>query len=677
MGRERIQSGLSSHSKPAESASLLLLTLALAGVCVASPQNSSQQERLKGLTLEQLGNIEVTTVSKTPVSASRTPAAVYVITQEDIRRSGATSLPDALRLAPGVEVARIDGVKWAIGIRGFQSRLSRNLLVLIDGRTVYSPLFHGVYWEVQETLMEDIERIEVIRGPGGTIWGANAVNGVINVITKDSRETKGALLSLKGGNVDQAALDAREGGGKGSFNYRIYAKAFVRGPEFHSDYRQFDDFRRAQGGFRADWKADAKNDLTVQGDIYDGRDGESAQLTRTSPPSSYILDQNGKLSGGNLMAHWTRDLGKGSELQIQTYYDRVRRLQPNQRESRDTFDVDFVHRWALGDRQTLTWGAGIRFSVGDIPPVVPTLIFNPTHRTDQLGSAFIQHETQLIPDKLSLTVGTKLLHSSYTSLTAEPSARILWTPSSARTVWAGVTRAVRTPSDVEDTLTVTTLQSASPPVFNRSAGDRVFTSETMVGYEAGYRQLIHPQISIDLTAFYNRYDHLLSAEPQPSYTDTSIGATIFPFVNRNGVFGTTKGFELATNWKPRTWWRIQTSYAWLDMNMKAKPDSLDRTTVATLQGSSPAHQVVIQSYIDLPGHFEFTQLFRNVTGLPAQHVAAYRTADLRISWRKWSAWELGITGRNLLQPHHAEFGGDPGPLVGIRRSIAADITWRR
>ena len=677
MGTERTQFRHPWQSAAIRSALVPCALFALSAPGLASPQNPSQQERLKGLTLEQLGNIEVTTVSKAPVSASRTPAAVYVITQEDIRRSGATNLPEALRLAPGVEVARIDGVKWAIGIRGFQSRLSRNLLVLIDGRTVYSPLFHGVYWEVQETLMEDIDRIEVIRGPGGTIWGANAVNGVINVITKDSRETKGTLLSVKGGTVDQAALDIREGGGKGSLNYRIYAKAFVRGPEFHSDHRQFDDFRRAQGGFRTDWKADSKNDLTIQGDIYDGRDGESAQLTRTAPPSSYVLDQNGKLSGGNVMVHWTRDLGKGSELQVQTYYDRVRRLQPNQRESRDTFDVDFVHRWALGERQNITWGAGIRFSVGEIPPVVPTLVFNPTHRTDQLASGFVQYETQLVPDKLSFTLGTKILHSSYTSLTAEPSARILWTPSPARTVWGGITRAVRTPSDVEDTLTVTTLQSASPPVFNRSTGDKVFTSETMLGYEAGYRQLIHPQLSIDLTAFYNRYDHLLSSEPQQSYTDTSIGAAIFPFVNRNGVFGTTKGLELAVNWKPRTWWRIQGSYAWLDMNMKTRPDSLDRTTVATLQGSSPAHQVVVQSYIDLPGHFELTQLFRNVTGLPAQHVTAYRTADLRVSWRKWSALELGITGRNLLQPHHAEFDGDPGPLVGIRRSIAADITWRR
>ena len=401
MGTEQTQFRHPSQFAAIRSALVPFALFALTAPCLAAPQNPSQQERLKGLTLEQLGNIEVTTVSKVPVSASRTPAAVYVITQEDIRRSGATSLPEALRLAPGVEVARIDGVKWAIGIRGFQSRLSRNLLVLIDGRTVYSPLFHGVYWEVQETLMEDIERIEVIRGPGGTIWGANAVNGVINVITKDSRETKGTLLSAKAGTVDQAALDAREGGGTGNFNYRIYAKAFVRGPEFHSDHRQFDDFRRAQGGFRADWKADSKNDLTIQGDIYDGRDGESAQLTRISPPSSYVLDQNGKLSGGNLMAHWTRDLGKGSEIQVQTYYDRVRRLQPNQRESRDTFDVDFVHRWALGDRQNITWGAGIRFSVGDIPPVVPTQVFSPAHRTDQLASGFVQQETKLVPDKLS------------------------------------------------------------------------------------------------------------------------------------------------------------------------------------------------------------------------------------------------------------------------------------
>ncbi len=654
------------------------LGLVLLAAAAARAQDPGQQERLKGLTLEQLGQIEVTTVSKSPVAVSRTPAAIYVITQDDIHRSGAASLPEALRLAPGVEVARIDGVKWAIGIRGFQSRLSRNVLVLIDGRTVYSPLFHGVYWEVQETLMEDIERIEVIRGPGGTIWGANAVNGVINIITKRARDTKGTLVSAGAGSVEQATVDLRHGGGNGTgFDYRVYGKAFERGPEFHRDNRNFDDFRRAQAGFKTEWVVNPRDTLTVQGDIYDGRDGESYQLTRLSPPSTYIVDRNGRLSGGNVLALWKRDLGSGSDLQIQTYYDRVNREQPNQKELRDTFDVDLVHHLALSDRHSLIWGLGARISLGRIPPVVPTITFEPTHRTDHLFTGFIQDEIQIAKNKLSLTLGSKILQSSYTGLDGQPSARLLWTPSTRQTLWGGVTRAVRTPSDIEDTLTTTSLRSSNPVAFTRTTGDRIFTSETMLGYEIGYRQLVRPDLSLDLVGYYNRYNHLLSLEPQASYFDPTANGTIYPQVNRNGVYGTTAGLELAANWKPRRWWRIEGSYAWLNMDMHKRADSMDTTTVASLKGSSPGHQVVVQSYIGLPGHLEFTQIFRSISGLPAQQVTGYRTADVRLSWQKFSHLEFGITGRNLLQPHHAEFSGDPGPLVGIRRSVSADITWRK
>jgi len=644
----------------------------------AQQPDPNQQAHLKGLTLAELGNIEVTTVSKSPVAVSRTAAAIYVITQEDIRRSGASSLPDALRLAPGVEVARIDGVKWAIGIRGFESRLSRDVLVLIDGRTVYSPLFHGVYWEVQDTLMEDIERIEVIRGPGGTIWGANAVNGVINIITRSAHDTQGGLVSAGGGNVDQAALGVRYGGTAGrAFQYRLYGKALTRAPEYHSDQRPFDDFRRAQGGGRADWTINSRDSLTVQGDFYDGRDGESALITVTSPPSSYILDQNGQLAGGNFLARWKRDLGAGSDLQIQTYYDRVSRQQPNQAEFRNTFDFDLTHHWKLSDRQVLIWGVGARISAGEIPQVVPTVVFDPTRRTDQLYSGFVQDEVEIARNRLSVTFGTKILRSSYTGLDMEPGARLLYTPSPTTTLWTGITRAVRTPSDIEDTLTTTALRTENPPSFTRTTGDRVFTAETMIGYEAGYRQLVKPALSLDLSLFFNRYDHLLSLEPGTPYFDTATAATIFPAVNRNGVFGSTGGLEIAANYKPRSWWRVQGSYAWLNMEMHTRPTSADTTTVASLQGSSPAHQILVQSYINLPGHLEFNQFFRSVSSLPAQHVDGYRTADLRMAWTRVPGLEFSITGHNLLQGHHAEFGGDPGPLVQIRRSVFLGVTWRQ
>ena len=648
---------------------------------LAAAQTTNDQTRdLKGLSLEQLGSIEVTTVAKQPVSIAKTPAAIYVITQEDIRRSGVTSIPEALRLAPGVEVARIDGVKWAIGIRGFESRLSRDVLVLIDGRSVYSPLFHGVYWEVQDTLLEDIDRIEVIRGPGGTIWGANAVNGVINIITRNSKETKGALVSAGGGSYDQGALNARYGGEAGkNFNYRVYAKAVDVGPEYHYDGRSFDDWRRIQAGFRADWDASARDTVTLQGDFYDGVAGEAVRIASLTPPGARIAYNYADLAGGNVLGRWERKYSATSSIQVQAYFDRVDRNQINQAEYRDTFDVDFTHRFALWAGQEFTWGFEARLSEGWVPQVVPTYFFNPSKRTDHLYTGFLQDEIPLVPNQLSLTAGVKILHSAFTGFDAEPSGRLLWTPNHRQSVWGAVTRAVRTPSDIEDLLTNVTLASTSPLEFNRTVGNGSFTSETLLGFEAGYRQLLHPKLSMDFAGYYNNYHHLLSLEPGTPYSETTDGETylVHPFVNGNGLTGSTRGFEIVANWKPYSRWRVEASYAFLDMALKTAPASKDTITVASNQGSSPQHQVGFQSYLDLSKKVEFSQVFRYISGVPAQQVSGYATMDARLSWRLHPQVELSIAGQNLFQPRHFEFGGDPGPLVGIRRAVFASVTWRK
>lgn len=648
--------------------------------CAAQQPDPALQNSLKGLSLEQLGNIEVTSVSKSPVTVARTPAAVYVITQQDIRRAGVTSLPEALRLAPGVEVSQIDGVKWAVGIRGFESRLSRAVLVLIDGRSVYNPLFRGVYWEVQDTLLDDIDRIEVIRGPGGTIWGPDAVNGVINIITKSSRDTRGALVSAGGGSVAQGFLNQRYGGGNDTnFSYRLYAKASTMAPEYHFDNQQFDDQRRIQGGFRMDWDPTGHDSVTLQGDIYNGAAGESTRETSLSAPYSTVVNNNADLSGGNMLARWKHILSGGSDIQIQIYYDRVNRIQATQGEHRDTYDFDLVHHLALGKRQDVIWGFGGRVSPAFLPTIVPTYFFNPNHRTDQLYSAFAQDEFSLIPDKLSLTVGAKFFHSSFSGFNVEPSTRLLWTPTEHQTFWAAVTRAVRTPSDNEDTLQNTALRSTSPLAFNVITGDGVFISESDISYEAGYRQLIIPGFSVDLAMFYSAYDHLQSLEPGTPYTASFNGTpyTVYPFVNRNGLKGTTKGFELAPSWKPTTWWRLQGSYSFLDMGLRNNATSIDANTVASLDGSSPRHQVSGQSFLDLPGHMEFSQIFRHVSLLTTQRVPSYETVDVRFAWHASSHLEFAVTGQNLLEPHHVEFGGDPTGLVGIKRSVYATITWKK
>jgi iron complex outermembrane receptor protein len=658
--------------------------LLLAGLVEGSWAGPLQEDqktggRLTQVSLEQLGNIEVTTASKEPVKATRTPAAIYVITQEDIRRSGATSIPEVLRLAPGVEVARIDSDTWSLGVRGFESSLSRSVLVLIDGRTVYTPLFAGVFWQVQDTLLEDIDRIEVIRGPGGTIWGANAVNAVINVITKNAKDTHGTLVSAGGGNFDQGFVDFRYGAGNGkNFNYRVYGKAFTRSPEFHPDRSQFDDWRMGQSGFRADWDLHSRDTLTLQGDLYNGDAGQSVRIATYTPPFMTNVEQNAELAGGNLLGRWKRVLGTGSDLQLQAYYDRTNRKQANFAETRDTFDLDFIHHLTLPRRQDFLWGLGARLSSGNVTQVVPTVVFTPNHHTDKLYSAFVQDEIPIVGNQLSLTIGSKFLHNNYSGFEAQPSARLLWAPSPQQTVWAAVTRAVRTPSRVEEDLQLTGLLIPNPLTFLRITEDRKFSSEQLVGYEAGYRSLVKPKFYLDIATFYNNYDHLLSVEPGVPFSETSPPPPhlVVPSFIRNGLLGTTSGLEIAPDWTPTRWWRLRGSYSYLHIDLKRRTGSLDSSTASSTEGSSPHHRVVIQSFLDLPENLEFDQTYRYVSALPAQRVRGYGTMDVRLSWRSPRYLDLSLVGQNLFQPHHAEFGGDPGSLVGIKRGAYVKITWQ-
>jgi iron complex outermembrane receptor protein len=409
-------------------AAVLWLGLLFLPVHVLRADPPQTPSALKSLSLEELSQIEVTTPSKEPVKAFDTPAAIYVITGEDIRRSGATSIPEALRLAPGVEVARIDGSQWSIGIRGFGSNLTRSVLVLIDGRTVYTPLFAGTNWDVQNTMMEDIDRIEVIRGPGGTIWGPNAVNGVINIITKNSQDTQGMTANAGGGNQEQGFADFRYGGGNGdAFHYRVYGMGFTRGPEFHPDGQNFDDWRATQGGFRMDWNENSRDTFTLQGDLYDEKAGTSVGATSYTPPYSQIINANALLSGGNVLGRWKRSFSDRDDIQVQVYYDRTNRQASNFSEVRNTFDVDFLQRLRLPARQEVSWGLGARVEPVNDKEVVSGLQFLPAKRTDYLATAFLQDEIGLVQRRLSLTLGTKLLQTDFTKGVAlEPSARLLW-----------------------------------------------------------------------------------------------------------------------------------------------------------------------------------------------------------------------------------------------------------
>jgi len=661
-----------------------------AAACGGTPQtpNAANPAALKLLTLEELSAIEVTTPSKEPQPAMRVPVAIYVITGEDIRRSGATSIPDALRVAPGVEVAQIDSNKWSIGIRGFGSRLSRSVLVVMDGRTVYTPLFAGTYWEVQDTYMDDIERIEVIRGPGGTIWGPNAVDGVINVITKSSKDTNGMRAVARGGNEEQGSADFRYGGGSvgnsgDSFNYRFYAKGFTRGPENHPDHQNYDDWREAQGGFRLDWTRDVRDSFTVQGDIYAEEAGEQVNATSYTPPYSQNVNGNADLSGGNVLARWKRSDGDRGDMQVQVYYDRTNRHEPNVADLGNTFDADYLQRVRVPGRQQISWGLGARVIGENTPVVVSGLQFLPVKRTDWLVTAFLQDEIELVRNRLSLTMGTKLLRTNFTGIDLQPSVRLAWTPSDRHTFWAAYTHAVRTPSDAEENFNLLGYvgPAAGLQAFARFNANPGFVPEQLHGYELGYRRLFRKNVYFDLATFYNRYHDLFSEDITGSFFLESTPAPVhllLPAQFGNGLRGTTEGFEIAPEWRPRSFWRLRASYSFLNMHIQRAPGSTDVEPPQQIEGSSPKSEVMAQSEVDLSKTLQFDLRYRFITalpGVPAMFVPAYSTGDARFAWRARPELEVAVVGQNLLQPFHAEAAGDPTTLVGIIRSGYVKLTW--
>jgi iron complex outermembrane receptor protein len=658
----------------------VILALATSGTANATDSDQAGAPAiasLKTLSLEDLGNIEVTTAAKEPETLRRVPAAVYVITQEEIRRSGATSLPEILRLAPGVDVSRIDSDHWSVGVRGFGDQFSKSVLVLMDGRSIYTPLFAGVMWAVQDAVVDDIDRIEVIRGPGGTIWGANAVDGVINIITKSAKNTRGVLATVGSGNVDRGIAGVRYGGGSGSLDYRVYLRGFTRGPEFHGDGTSFDDWRQGQGGFRTDW-THGRDSATIQGDIYKGRDGQSVSLGSISPPSQTLDYVPVDVSGGNILTHWRHEFGRG-DVQLQAYFDRTHLLGPQIGENRDTFDVDFIHHWVGLRRQNLTWGVGARRSPSHIIQTVPTLDIVPHDQTDALYSAFAQDEVTVVEKKLWFTMGAKLEHNNYTGFEIQPSGRLLWTPTTSQSAWLAVTRAVRTPSTLEEAFQYTVFLTSTPlNEFLKVVGNSAFQSERRVSYEAGYRSALTSSLYVDVSAFHNDVDNLESLGAFSATVETSPAPAylVLTLPYENGVKGRSDGVEVVTNWKPASRWENSVSYSYLHIDVKNKPGNTDTSSVATYEGSSPRHQVRVQSRLDLPRGWGTDVTFRYVSALPARNVDAYSTADLRVGQQLSDTFEWSVAGQNLLQPHHVEFGHDPGPVVALRRSVFASITWR-
>jgi len=557
--------------------------------------------------------------------------------------------------------------------------------VLIDGRSVYTTLLAGTYWEVQNLMLDDIDRIEVIRGPGGTIWGPNAVNGVINIITRSSKDTHGALLGVGGGNEEEGFLHARYGGGNGrGLDYRVYAMGFNRGPEFHSDRNNFDHWQAIQGGFRMDWTRGQGDTVTVQGDLYDEGTGESVFLNTYNPPSHSIAHGNAPLSGGNILARWRRVFDKDRDFQIQLSYDRNNRHDLNFVDLRDTFDLDFLDRFPLGGHHEISWGGSARISNGSNPAVISGLFFSPRTRTDQLFSGFLQDDINVVPNRLSLTVGSKILHTNFTDVEWQPSVRLLWTPTETQTVWAAFTHALRTPSAAERNFYLSSFLGLDPttglPFFARFNANPDFSSEQLNGYELGYRRLFRKTLYVDLAGFYNHYADLFSEDiTGPIFVETDPAPThlLLPARFGNGLLGDTAGIEIAPVWMPSSRWDLRGSYSFLNMELRKGPNSLDIGTAPIIEGSSPSHQFTIQPGLNpiKPVRIDFT--FRYVSALPKQKIPTYATADARVGWTPNDHIEISIVGRNLFQHYHYEFPGDPGPLIGIKRSVYGQLTLKK
>lgn len=645
--------------------------LALLLACLAAvPASAADAFDPTALSLEELINIEITSVAKKSQRLSDAAAAITVITAEDIRRSGATSLPDALRLAPGVHVAQIDASRSVVGMRGFGGRWSSKLLVLLDGRTLYSPLFAGVYWEAQDVLLADVERIEVIRGPGGTLWGANAVNGVINIITRGSAQTQGSLVEARAGTLERG-IAVRHGGRLGEIgHFRVHAK-FDRHDdlEMAGNLAAHDAWRQGRAGFRADFAPPGGDRLTLQGDLYD-KDADQLAIVSIAPPAGFTgpVRDTARLSGANLLFRWERALAEGAEWKFQAYLDQTRLSDINLDQRIDTADFEFQHRFPLGAAQEITWGAGYRRVADDLRSRGYTISFSPQTRSTALYSLFVQDEIRLRAD-LRLTVGAKFEHNDFTGFEYQPSARLMWQATPTDNLWGAVSRAVQTPSRALDDsqLNFQVLGPFGPVLAGH--GNREVQSENLLAWEIGYRGRFGPHFTLDATAFINDYSKLISREPQPP---------IGPLINNryeNRFAGRTRGYELDVHWQPQPGWRLNASYSRFAIDISGR-DSADATYEAAGEGSDPRHLVKLHSRHDLGSGLEFDAGLHHSSRLAALGVAAHTRLDLRLGWRPRPDLDLDLIGRNLLDRRHAEYLGQDVQAGEVPRSLLARLKLR-
>ncbi len=625
---------------------------------------------------------EVTTVSRQASTVGRSPAAVFVITQDMIRRSGYTSIPEVLRMAPGLQVAKIDSNKWSIGSRGLGQRFDGKLLIQIDGRSVYNPIFAGTYWDIQDLLLEDIERIEVVRGPGATVWGANAVNGVINIITKNAKDTQGTLVMARGGTEERGTTGFRYGGsGSDDLHYRVWGKWFERDAGFNVAGREADDWRQGRGGFRMDWQASCCDTMTLQGELFEGYSGREDNRPMIATPFTVLNTEDERSAGGYALYRWGHELGERSDWSLQLYYDRFQRVSQNGYFAFDihTYDVDFQHQFPLTDYHQIVWGLGYRvnniFFQGSTVDGAFAIGPAVTDVNRGLASAFVQDEITLADELLFFTVGAKVQHNDFTGVNVQPTARLLWTPTERQSAWMAVSRAVRTPAIADDNIEIGLLSPAGPP-FRRALPNRDLDDESLVAYEIGYRAQPVDTFSWDVALFFNDYSKLIVPIGEPPFLDPGFGTTIFPLIKQNAQTGETYGVELAANWQVTETWRLYGQYTFLQVQLHG-----GLPAPQALEGQSPHNQVYLQSSWDLGCQWHFDLIGRYVDNLPGfapDIIPSYLEMDARLAWRPRKFLELAVVGQNLLDDHHPENGTSSvltSPIVEVQRSVYGQITY--
>ncbi len=636
------------------------------------------------LSPEQLFDATVVSASRTSEKLRNAPAAIYVLTQEDISRSGATSIPEVLRLVPGVQVSRINAQSWAISVRGFNNDLSNKLLVLIDGREVYDHLFSGVYWDLQDTALEDIDRIEVIRGPGAALWGANAVNGVINVITKASGKTQGRMLSVIAGNQDRAITTGRYGGKLGkNGHYRIYGKYLNRDTEKAlPGHTTMDNWTAGRGGFRADWTSEKQDNFTVLGDVYRSDLEQYRPVPQLIAPFTDLREEELTARGTNLLGKWTRNLSDDSSLSLQTYIDYSFHDLKLLQDERTVLDLDAQYEFPDRGRHKLMLGARSRTILQNLTGS-PQTNFEENDRNDQLFSGFIQDKITLLADEWYLTLGSKFEHNDFTGFELQPNARLQWHPDDNQMVWSSVSRAVRTPSPLESTSTLALATLSNPsvplPISVTIFPNSNMASEELTAYELGYRKQISPSLQLDISTFYNDYDKLATNTLQPfSVINNGIDPAyvLFPVNITNDTTATTYGVETVLNWLALDSLNISISYSLLKMDLDG-PAGTAAIDPESPEGKSPQQQFNLRTLWNITDDTSFDTTLYYVDSLPWFHVKDFWRLDMRYGWRISDQLELSLAAQNILDEAHQEFGeANSYNTTEIGRSLYGKVTWK-